>query len=230
MAVSVDFLKSGDILLFYHREGFLSDAIRWVTGTWASHVGVVIKNPPGFDGLFLIESSLEPTPGVRSEARFGVQVQPLHTVLAQYDQTWVRRLTSLRGGDCTQELWNAEYCVDGDPYDWHPIDWVAAAIDNWKPGSLNIKRSHSFWCSALAAYLYVQLGFLDPDCVDWTMVSPGEWLDGGDREGRLKFRMCSLSREQRLDTGEFLRKRRGLDDDEASLQHPCTSEGDDDSS
>ena len=219
----MDSLKSGDVLLFYHSAGALSNTIRWATGSWVSHVGVVIKDPPGYRGLFLIESSLEKTHGIRGEPRFGVQVQPLRTVLSQYDQTWVRRLTPLQGGDCTKALWAAETPVDGEPYDWRPLDWIAAAIDNWAPNAVTVRRDDAFWCSALAAYLYIRLGYLDSPKVDWSLVSPGQWLEKGDREGRLEFTMCSLSPELRLDTESYLNKPSGADVDLASRSHRRTS-------
>ena len=201
MVVRMSDLKSGDVLLFYHKEGLLSNAIRWVTGSWVSHVGLVIKDPPGRSGLFLIESSLENRDGILGEGRFGVQVQPLASVTAEYDQVWVRRLTLLHGNDCTDALWNGLLPIDGDCYDWNPMDWIAAAIDNWRPGTIQVRRDNTFWCSALSAYLYAQMGLIDGASTDWTLVSPGEWLHGGDRQGCLTFARCSLSPETPLDVG-----------------------------
>ena len=58
--------------------------------------------------------------------------------------------------------------TDGKSYDLNLIDWFKSLID-LKIG--NIHRTNTFWCSALIAYVYAHLGFLNKD-IDWTLIEP----------------------------------------------------------
>jgi hypothetical protein len=57
------------------------------------------------------------------------------------------------------------------------------------------QQTSSFWCSALAAFIYVKLGLLGQN-VPWSLVSPKEW--GTERSETLKFLECYLDKEVAL--------------------------------
>jgi hypothetical protein len=52
-------------------------------------------------------------------------------------------------------------------YDYNPIDWIKAYVE---PNKI-LKRTHTFWCSAFVAYLYVKLGIMDTK-IGWSLLKP----------------------------------------------------------
>ena len=86
--------------------------------------------------------------------------------------------------------------MNGKPYDTSVGDWLRAEMRVLDPKVIWEQRTDQFWCSALAAYLYVQLGLL-PQSVPWTLVAPCEWAPGGMMEKLLL--NCKLGPERPYD-------------------------------
>lgn len=182
--------QTGDVVLFQGDSGILDHIIRWFSGSTYTHVGMIIKDPPGLPkGLHVIESSVEPTKDeVSGKKVFGVQIQPLDTILKTHGTATIRRLhreeNATGGNDLTQKLSCLERLVNGRSYDTRICDWLRAEIRVLDPSLVWEQQDHCFWCSALVTYLYVKLGLL-PESVPWTLVSPKEWGPGGAMEPEL---------------------------------------------
>ena len=64
--------------------------------------------------------------------------------------------------------------VYSKPYDFDPIDWLAAYL---RDDDL-VKRTHKrFFCSALVAFIYTQAEILDKN-TNCTMIRPGDFAEG----------------------------------------------------
>ena len=80
--MNIDNLNTGDILLFSNNKTLFERAIQFFTHSLYTHVAMVVKDPPGFPGLHIIESSREPMPDeINNRKVFGVQMQPLEAAL-----------------------------------------------------------------------------------------------------------------------------------------------------
>ena len=79
------------------------------------------------------------------------------------------------------------------PYDFDIIDWIKAEFDI-EIGNEN--KTNTFWCSALAAYTYYNLGFIKGD-IKWTIVSPKEFSYYEDNKA-ITFQNCELERELKI--------------------------------
>ena len=74
-----------------------------------------------------------------------------------------------------------------------PSDWIKAAFKIKKGNEQQEKR---FWCSALVAYVYVQLGLL-PDDTSWTVIAPG-MLGTENPKNEVSFQNCTLDKEKQI--------------------------------
>ena len=176
-------LKTGDILLFAptmgERRGLwrLLDLVDWCISTATAspytHAALVLKDPtfihPSLRGLFIWESGYEGTPDPQDgRVKLGVQITPLHQCAESFGgQIFVRRL--VRGGDKFTEaaLRRAHIAVYNKPYDLVPEDWVEALFGK----DSQPQKTDRFWCSALVAYILVEVGLVDAT-VDWSVISP----------------------------------------------------------
>ena len=190
--INMTCVQTGDVVLFKGAEGLLDRAISYFTDSPYTHVGLILRDPKGLPpGPYVIESSKEVEPDPTSGHRvIGVQIQPLSTILSAHGTASVRRLERLgKAPDLTPHLTELFHNVDGRPYDIDLCDWLRAEIRVHCPGMVWEQRDDTFWCSALAAYLYVKLGLLPPS-LPWTLVSPKEWGPGGILEP--EFIHCTL--------------------------------------
>ena len=80
--------------------------------------------------------------------------------------------------------------TDGKKYDLNILDWFKSLLD-LKVG--NVHKTNTFWCSALIAYVYAQLGFLNKD-IDWTLIEPKKF--SYYEEGKLNYENCHLDPEK----------------------------------
>ena len=71
-------------------------------------------------------------------------------------------------------------------------DWIKALF-KWNIGDTH--KTSTFWCSALAAYIYCHLGFLKHN-IDWTLISPVEF---SSKQHQLEFIDCTLDDEVLLE-------------------------------
>ena len=196
MSVNIDDLSTGDILLFSNSKTLFERTIQYFTHSSYTHVAMVLRNPPGFPGLHIIESSREPMPDeINNRKVFGVQMQPLEAALKTNGDVFVRKLMINRKvRQCfTKKVFDIVQKVYAKPYDINPLDWLRAELRVLDPKLIWEQQDHSFWCSALVAYIYVELGFL-PKTLPWTLISPDEW----SKDTTLQFKNCFLSDVQQF--------------------------------
>ena len=196
MSVNIDDLSTGDILLFSNSKTLFERTIQYFTHSSYTHVAMVLRNPPGFPGLHIIESSREPMPDeINNRKVFGVQMQPLEAALKTNGDVFVRKLMINRKvRQCfTKKVFDIVQKVYAKPYDINPLDWLRAELRVLDPKLIWEQQEHSFWCSALVAYIYVELGFL-PKTLPWTLISPDEW----SKDTTLQFKNCFLSDVQQF--------------------------------
>ena len=193
--MNIDELKTGDILLFSQNKTFFERIIQYFTHSIYTHVAIVIKNPPGYSGLHIIESSIEPMPDeIKNQYIFGVQMQPLEAALKTNGTAVCRKLhTTTSNSEMESNIFNIVKLIYGKAYDINPLDWLRAELRVLDPKIIWEQQDHSFWCSALIAYIYVKLNLL-PNTLPWTLISPTEW----SKNNTLKFQNCILGKVQEL--------------------------------
>lgn len=161
-------LKTGDLLLFHGERYWFSELIELATNSRFSHVGIYYED----NGVgYLFESGYEPngTVGVAgtfgAAGTFGVQLTPWDYVRKNYTgEIYVRRLTS-------QEIPNLSPLyqeLKGKPYDTNILHFLRAYLG--VPIG-DCQETHSFFCSALSAYIYTEIGYLAKD-TKWDLISP----------------------------------------------------------
>ena len=86
--------------------------------------------------------------------------------------------------------------IYGNPYDINPLDWLRAELRILYPDDkIFEQQTHSFWCSALIAYIYIKMNFL-PSNIPWTLITPAEW--GASTTKSLPFKNCILSEVEEI--------------------------------
>lgn len=158
--------KSGDIILFNGKKWY-SKIIEWYCGSDISHVGIIIKDPnvngKMCHGQFVLESRLY------EDGSNGVRLTPLNKILEEYEQDiYVRFLNCVRDSKFKLRIDNICFTTIGKKYDDNPWDWLKAICD---VDIGNVHQTNKFWCSALVAYSYILLGFLNRE-VPWTIIRP----------------------------------------------------------
>lgn len=195
--MNIDDLNTGDILLFSNNKTLFERAIQFFTHSIYTHVAMVVKDPPGFPGLHIIESSREPMPDeINNRKVFGVQMQPLEAALkTNGENVVVRKLMINRKvkQHFTKKVFDIVQKIYAKPYDINLLDWLRAELRVLDPKLIWEQQDHSFWCSALVAYIYVKLEFL-PKNLPWTLISPDEW----SKDNTLQFKDCFLSDIQQI--------------------------------
>ena len=179
-SVPINKLDTGDILLFAGTNngilGLMDKAISYFTNSPYTHVAIVLKDPtfihPSLKGLYVWESGWEnghPDPQ-DGKVKLGVQITPLYEILESYKNNgYVNCRQILSGRDVfkKEKLIEIHNVVYGKPYDLVPTDWIGAINRN----DINPQKTNRFWCSALTAYIYTQLGILKKD-TDWSIIRP----------------------------------------------------------
>lgn len=192
-------LETGDILLFSNYPsgifGFFDSLIRFSTQSQYSHIGIVLKDPDflGLKGLYMWESGFEnhddPQYGIK---KIGVQITPLDEVFKSYKDTghiFYRKLKCPDNLITIEKLKKIHHEVYLKPYDINPVHWLTAIFSP----NIKLDQTNSFWCSALVAYVFIELGILTSD-ENWTLKRPSDFSLTGEN---LKFyKDCSLSNEE----------------------------------
>lgn len=197
-----DFLnncQSGDLIL-YNSNRWYSRLIEWGTGSKFSHIAMILRDPifinPSLKGLYILESGFENIPdSLSNKQTFGVQLIPLEHVLGEYKDAYFGNLYYRQLKCQKNELFENKIkeCVintDGKKYDLNILDWFKSLLD-LKIG--DVHKTNTFWCSALIAYVYAQLGFLNKD-IDWTLIEPKKFSYYED--GKLNYENCHLEPEK----------------------------------
>jgi hypothetical protein len=188
--------ETGDIILFSSHNTAIDSCIKCWTCSPYTHTAIILKNPTWLHkdliGIYIIESGYESTPEVLTKKFiFGVQIQKLQTVLANYNgKLFYRKLHCIRNEEFYSKLKQIINVVNYDPYDINPMDWIRAEL-HVKIG--NCRRTHTFWCSALTAYIYTKLGFLSDNTL-WSLISPKQFGKSSCFTSSLKFTNCILDK------------------------------------
>lgn len=187
-------LQTGDLLLFStttnkckhnFAEAFLcclGTCIKCCTGSKFTHCGIVIQDPswyPELKGTFVLESTgLENVPDAEDHlVKFGVQLRRLEEVLLSFDgQVGYRSVHIPRGREFYHRLTEAHSLCHNRPYDILPRHWLAAATN---ARASVPDTTQEFFCSALVAFVYVELGLL-PKTYRWTTCTPAELAEHDD--------------------------------------------------
>jgi hypothetical protein len=181
---------TGDILLFNTRRYWYDRLIEKFTYSKFSHVGVILKDPYYLSdnckiGIFLLESGRENFTDVsNNDFIYGVQVVDLDKVVNGYvkslqtDQNmgnlYYRKLKCERNKDFFKICEQSIKQVYNSPYDLLPQDWIKSELHNYNGDSTKIQRLNTFWCSALASYLYTKLDFISHQ-TPWTLIQPTQF-------------------------------------------------------
>ena len=98
---------------------------------------------------------------------------------------YVRFLNCIRDSKFKLRIDNICFTTIGKKYDDDPFDWFKV-ICNIKIG--NDHKTSKFWCSALVAYSYILLSFLNPK-IPWSMIKPSDF-SSRNVNSILKFNCC----------------------------------------
>lgn len=155
--------KSGDLLLFEGKKWY-SKLIEWFLGSSISHVGMVVCKT---DGKYLLESEL------CADGTKGVRLTRLETIMKkytelEYNKIYARFLHYNRDTHFDNIIEYICYITLDRKYDSDPLDWIKIVT---KVPFGNIHKTNSFVCSALVAYSFIQLRFLEPN-IPWTILTP----------------------------------------------------------
>jgi len=200
-------LDTGDIIL-YQTSFWYSRLIEYFTCSPYSHISIILKNPTWLDPsltdeYYLFESGGEVfRDAIHDKKVFGVQIISFNKVLDEYKNKnyghlYYRKLKTEISKDEIQNKIKEIYTkIQGKPYDIDPYDWLEAYKDLKKPLDkiVGYEKTNTFWCSALVAYVYSLLGFLDKN-IPWTIISPSDFCCNNKR---LKYIDCSLDKDKLL--------------------------------
>ena len=179
-------LQTGDVLLMGTKTFWFSRLVEKVTGSKWSHVGIVLKDPtwinPSLTGYYFWQSGTENFPDSENDQKkFGVRIDDLEEILSDYDgYVSVRRLQLKEPiPNLEEKLKEIHEVVHGKTYDLDILDFLNAREEvetssGWF--SKYSKKTSSFFCSALAAYIYSHLGLLPKD-TEWTKCEPKTFSD-----------------------------------------------------
>lgn len=206
---AVRHLETGDIIL-YQTSFWYSRLIEYVSKSPYSHISIVLKNPTWLDPdlteeFYLLESGAEVFPdAVSGKKKFGVQIVPLRKVFHEYQKEnygnlYMRKLnSSVSHEEMIKNIKEGYETVKKAMYDVNPCDWIEAVVDLNKPlNEINVRdhqKLNCFWCSALVAYIYLKIGFLEKN-VPWSVISPSDFSYVNTR---LQFINCTLENDKFL--------------------------------
>lgn len=179
-------LEDFDLLLFSGEYWWPSKLFEWLQWSSYSHVGLVLNSPtyidPKLTGTYLLEAGEEDFPDSENGVKkFGVQITDLDRVLTNYEgSVWVRKLKCCK--DTFHEKFkNIHSVIHNKPYDDKLLDLFRAGT-GIEFGDCRCDKQ--FFCSALVTYVYSRLGVIQPN-VEWSLVEPKEYADGGRIESLL---------------------------------------------
>ena len=214
--VNNDQFKTGDLLLFSHKDNFSSccnclftcftDLIKCCTNSKYSHsaiiilgkdlkkLGILLDQPSlNIERYYVLQSSYEPFPDAENNMfKLGVEIVSMTALFNTYEgKIFWRQINCQRDDNFYRKFAEAHSVVHNRPYDLNILDWIRAAF------KIEIGPTHrldEFWCSALVAYVYTKLGFFDED-TNWTLVSP---VMLSQYSNELKYKNCFISNEIRV--------------------------------
>lgn len=193
-------LQTGDILLFSSNLGIIDKLLKSCTKSKFTHVGIILKDPVyiniNLKGYYLLQSGSEPFEDAEdNKKKYGVQISDLNNIFNEYKngvngQVFLRRLITERNNEFYHKIKEIHDIVHNKPYDLDPFDWIIGKLELELNDKIPIKGhiKDKFWCSALASFIYVKLGFLDQN-LPWSFIAPNQFSSTDKRE--LNF-LCNL--------------------------------------
>jgi hypothetical protein len=193
-------LQTGDLLLFSSNLGLIDKMLKYCTRSKFTHVGMVLKDPVYINfklkGYYLLQSGLEPFEDAEDgKKKYGVQISDLNDVFNEYKNgingnLFLRKLNAERNNDFCHKIKEIHDIVHNKPYDLDPFDWIIGKLELETNDKIPIKGHirDRFWCSALVAFIYVKLGYLDRN-IPWSFIAPNQFSSTDKRE--LRF-LCNL--------------------------------------
>lgn len=174
-------LDTGDILLF-SKYRHLSTFYKWFNGAIEAfthspycHVAIVIRDPIWLGkGLYVMESTSGEVPSVETHKKaYGVQMTTLEARLHRSGRPdiHVRRLKHGREKFAPELMKTIHSVVHGLPYDGNVLNFLRAAR---RHRDLDVHETEQMFCSALVAYILVQVGVLS-EHESWSEVTPGDF-------------------------------------------------------
>ena len=175
-------LNTGDLILFSSNNSGLfalfDKLIKLFTNSDYNHIGMVLKDPvyidPKLKGYYLYESSWEGTPDpADGKIKLGVQITPLEEAFKNNPgNAYLRKVIAKEGTFSPEKVLDIYKKTNAKPYDLNPVDWIEAffRIDP----TFKFGKSDRFFCSALIAYIYQQLGILQEN-TDWSIIRPSDF-------------------------------------------------------
>lgn len=151
-------LDTGDILLFSGNTLF-SKAIKLVTRSHWSHIGMVLKDDDGL--LYCFESDNEP---IKDIPEIGVRKVPLKYKIETYDGEIAIRMLEvpeLKQTILREEIKQLCNQFKNIPYEKHFLELIKSAYDG--PFGENKEDLTSIFCSELIASIYQKCGLLNWD-------------------------------------------------------------------
>lgn len=192
--------QSGDIILF-DGSWWLSRLIEWGQNSHYSHVGMILRSPTyireDLSGIYLLQSGYDKTPDILTgKCHLGVQITPIEGIrdemIKDGGSLWVRCLHCSKGLLFEERVKSALSIVKDDSYDLDPVDWIKGRFDI-EIG--DTQRTNTFFCSALIAYMYVQMDLLESS-LPWSIISPRHF--SAKENEQLSFINCSLEEDEQI--------------------------------
>lgn len=200
-------LQTGDILLFSSHYSFIDIILKFFTFSRFTHIGIILKDPiyinENLTGYYLLHSGFETEPDAEDHKRkYGVQITDLNFIFKEAlekntARLFVRKLKAERDDAFHAKIKDIHDKVYNKPYDIHPLDWIIAELELQTNDELPLIHGHHkdrFWCSALVAYAYVQLDYLDKH-IPWSFIAPNQF--SSNDKHKLSFH-CELDNDQEV--------------------------------
>jgi len=175
-------LETGDIILFSSNNtgmfAIFDKLIKLFTNSDYNHIGMILKDPvyinPKLKGVYLYESSWEGTPDpADGKIKLGVQITPLEEAFKNNPgHAYLRKIIAKPDTFSPENIIDIYKKTNAKPYDLNPVDWIEAffRIDP----TFKFGKDKRFFCSALVAYIYQQLGILQEN-TDWSIIRPSDF-------------------------------------------------------
>lgn len=176
--------KTGDIILCSGTKWY-SRIIEWFFHSPISHVGMVYRDVHTAE-IYFFQSEL------RDGAK-GVRLTPIKALLDDYKSgryyaLYYRQLNVTRNKKFHKIVNYILSITLKKTYDIDPLDWLRIVM---RHDFGKVQRTNSFICSALVAFSYIQLGYLNYD-VSWSTLTPYQF--SSQSTNLLQFK-CILSND-----------------------------------
>ena len=184
----LDTLQTGDIILCHSNgkgptglDPGIDGMIEFATHSMWEHAGIVIRDPWWIKEPCLCIFQSGPGPNgygdIMTGKKSGVTINHLTDFLQNRENIYVRQLKNFEfNQDAHENFYKAFETAHGKPYDTNWCSWAGVGCGSffrcmccsrWSTP----KTTETFWCSALVAFMYAQMGWFDQK-LDWSCQTP----------------------------------------------------------